>query len=55
MGALKQIATSTVIRVSDLTNGRVIECKDFMEIMAVENEVKTAAVQFLSVKLSMKH
>jgi len=42
LGMLKQIATSTVIRVSDLTGGRVIECKDFMEILAVENEVKTA-------------
>ena len=26
MGMLKQIATSTVIKVSDLTNGRIIEC-----------------------------
>ncbi len=42
LGMLKEIATSTVIKVSDLINGRVIECKDFMEIMAVEEQVKTS-------------
>lgn len=42
--AIKTIATSTVIKVSDLANGRLIECKDFMEIIAVEEQVKSACV-----------
>lgn len=40
--ALKTIATATVIKVSDLSVGRTIECASFMEIMAVERQVVTA-------------
>jgi len=40
--ALKTIATSTVIKVSDLSLGRTIECSSFMEIMAIEQQVISA-------------
>lgn len=40
--ALKTIATATVIKVSDLSFGRTIECQSFMEIMAIEQQVISA-------------
>lgn len=40
--SIKTIATSTVIRVSDLSQGKTIECKDFIEIIQVEEKVKQA-------------
>lgn len=40
--SIKTIATATTIRVSDLSQGKTIECKDFIEIMMVEDRVKSA-------------
>lgn len=51
--SLKVIATSTVIRVSDLTNGKAIQCDSFMEIMAVQQQVKTACSNLKSLLEAM--
>ncbi|UVO53055.1 hypothetical protein [Sphingomonas sp. SUN039] len=37
------------VKVSDLTNGKKIECKDIMEMLAVEGQIKEAAATFKQV------
>jgi len=52
-GMLKQLATSVAARatgrmftVDDLVNGRKIECKDIIEMLEAENQIKDAAESF---------
>jgi len=51
--AIKTIATSTVINVSNLAYGRTIECKNFMEIMQIEQQVITACQNLKSILEAM--
>jgi len=41
--SIKTIATATTIKVSDLSQGKTIECKDFIEIVTVEERVIAAS------------
>ena len=43
MGAIASAAVSTTITVSDLVNGKTVECKDFLEMLAIEEQVKEGA------------
>lgn len=39
-------ATNTTISISDLANGKSIECRDIMEMMGIEEQVRVAAQTF---------
>ncbi len=43
MGAIAHAAVSTTITVADLVNGKNIECKDILEMLAIEEQVKEGA------------
>lgn len=61
-GALKQVATFVgakmkghVFSVDDLVNGRAVECKDIVEMMAAEEQIKEAAENFHNILTTCKH
>lgn len=43
------------VSVNDLTNGKRVECKDILEMIAVEDQVKEAAQTFMRVLAAAKH
>lgn len=50
MGALLlHYATDMTVSVNDLRNGKRVECKDIMEMLAAEEQIKEAARNFGSV------
>jgi hypothetical protein len=50
--ALKMMTVS--ISVNDLQNGKRIECKDIVEMLAVEEQIKEAAQTFIAVLAAAK-
>ena len=52
---LLHYATDMTVSVSDLVNGKRIECKDIMEMLAVEEQIKEAAGTFKAVLESAAH
>jgi hypothetical protein len=48
-------ATALTIRVDDLVRGTKVECKDIMEMMAVEEQIVTACQNFRNVLASMAY
>lgn len=43
LGAIASASVSTTITVNDLVNGKHIECKDILEMLAIEEQVKEGA------------
>ena len=52
---LAAYATALTIRVDDLIQGTKVECKDILEMMAVEEQIVTACQTFKSILQSMAH
>ncbi len=52
---LAAYATALTIRIDDLISGTKIECKDILEMMAVEEQIVTACQTFKNVLNSMAH
>jgi hypothetical protein len=48
-------AMNISVSVNDLTNGKRIECKDIVEMLAVEEQIKQAAVTFKQVLNAAVH
>jgi hypothetical protein len=48
-------AMNITVTVNDLANGRKIECKDILEMLAVEDQIKEAAVNFKAVLDAAAH
>ena len=49
---LAAYATALTIRIDDLLKGTVVECKDFLEMLAVEEQIVTACQNFKAVLMS---
>jgi len=52
LGAASRLATKMInitISVNDLENGKQVDCKDILEMLAVEVQIKEAAQNFRSV------
>lgn len=52
---LAAYATALTIRIDDLVSGTKIECKDILEMMAVEEQIISACQTFKNILLSMAH
>ena len=52
---LAAAATALTIRVDDLIKGTKVECKDIMEMMAVEEQIVTACQNFRNILASMAY
>lgn len=55
LGAASRLAfrmTNLSLNVRDLANGKVIECKDVVEMLAIEEQIKEAAQTFQNVLLA---
>jgi hypothetical protein len=52
---LAAYATALTIRIDDLVSGTKVECKDILEMMAVEEQIVTACQTFKNVLSSMAH
>ena len=52
---LAAYATTLTIRIDDLLKGTVVECKDFLEMLAVEEQIVTACQNFKAVLQSAAH
>ena len=52
---LVQHATNVRVSVRDLTVGKKIECKDIMEMLAVEEDIKESARVFIEVLRAASH
>lgn len=52
---LAAYATALTIRIDDLLKGTVVECKDILEMLAVEEQIVTACQNFKAVLLSAAH
>ena len=48
-------AMNISVSVDDLANGKRIECKDILEMLAVEDQIKEAAVTFKQVLMAAAH
>ena len=48
-------AMNISVSVNDLANGKRVECKDIMEMLAVEEQIKVAAANFKSVLEAAAH
>lgn len=46
LGAISRAATGIEITVDDLVNGRQVDCKDIVQMIAVEEEIKGACSTF---------
>ena len=49
LGVLSRFAMAIDITVSDLVNGRQVDCKDIIEMLAVEEQIKEACNNFKNV------
>ena len=54
-GRLAFKAMNISVSVDDLTSGKRIECKDILEMLAVEDQIKEAAVTFRQVLSAAAH
>ena len=52
---LAAYATALTIRIDDLISGTKIECKDILEMMAVEEQIVSACQTFKNILASMAH
>ena len=48
-------AMNISVSVNDLANGKRVECKDIMEMLGVEEQIKVAAANFKSVLEAAAH
>ena len=48
-------AMNISVTIDDLANGKRIECKDILEMLAVEDQIKEAAVTFKQVLMAAAH
>ena len=48
-------AMNISVSVDDLANGKRIECKDILEMLAVEDQIREAAVTFKQVLMAAAH
>lgn len=48
-------AMNISVSVNDLTNGKRVECKDIVEMLAVEEQIKEAAVTFKQILNAAVH
>jgi len=48
-------AMNVTITVSDLVNGKVVECKNVLEMLGVEEQIKEAAITFKQVLNAATH
>jgi hypothetical protein len=46
IGAISRAIQGLEIRVSDLVSGKIIECKDILEMISIEDEIKEACKYF---------
>jgi len=53
--ALAHRLTNLTINVNDLAKGKVVECKDIMEMLAAEDKIKLAAQNFKAWLEAMAH
>ena len=52
---LASAATALTVRIDDLVRGTKVECKDILEMMAVEEQIKSACQTFKDILASMAH
>lgn len=52
---LAAYATALTIRIDDLISGTKVECKDILEMMAVEEQIVSACQTFKNILQSMAH
>lgn len=52
---LASAATTLTVRIDDLIKGTKVECKDILEMMAVEEQIVTACQTFRSILASMAY
>ena len=52
---LAAYATALTIRIDDLISGTKVECKDILEMMAVEEQIVSACQTFKNILASMAH
>jgi len=52
---LASAATALTVRIDDLVRGTKVECKDILEMMAVEEQIVSACQTFKSILASMAH
>ena len=52
---LASAATALTVRIDDLVRGTKVECKDILDMMAVEEQIVSACQTFKSILASMAH